>query len=58
MKKHLITLIVLVVTITVNAQKDKVNKLVNENKTHLIEVFKDFHQNPELGFMEVRTSKS
>ncbi|MBL4651723.1 MAG: amidohydrolase [Flavobacteriales bacterium] len=57
MKKHLITLIVLVVTITVNAQKDKVNKLVNENKTHLIEVFKDFHQNPELGFMEVRTSK-
>ena len=58
MKKHLITLFVMALTITtVNAQEDKVNKLVKENENHLIEVFKDIHQHPELGFMEVRTSK-
>jgi len=54
-KKYLIALLVLVAT-TVNAQESLVDKLVNEDADHLKKVFKDIHQHPELGFMEVRTS--
>lgn len=34
-----------------------VNKAIDNDKNRLIEIYKDFHQNPELGFSEVRTSK-
>lgn len=35
---------------------DKVKSLSNENAQRLETIFKDIHQNPELGFMEVRTA--
>ncbi|MDX8339039.1 amidohydrolase [Draconibacterium sp. IB214405] len=34
----------------------EVESLVDKDKDRLIETFKDIHQNPELGFMEVRTA--
>ncbi|MFO3797852.1 MAG: M20/M25/M40 family metallo-hydrolase, partial [Anaerolineales bacterium] len=34
----------------------KVNKLVDADSARLTEVFKDFHQHPEIAFTEVRTS--
>jgi len=36
---------------------EKVNSTIDADKDRLIEIFKDIHQNPELGFMEVRTSE-
>jgi hippurate hydrolase len=36
---------------------NEVNSAIDADKDRLIEVFKDIHQNPELGFMEVRTSE-
>lgn len=35
---------------------DRVNSLVDADTPRLIEVFKDIHRNPELGFAEVRTA--
>ncbi|MDX8530822.1 amidohydrolase [Mesorhizobium sp. VK25A] len=34
----------------------KVNETIDADKDRLVAIFKDIHQNPELGFMEVRTS--
>lgn len=34
----------------------KVNSVVHENSAQVEAIFKDIHQNPELGFMEVRTA--
>lgn len=34
----------------------QVKEMVHGDSSRLIEIFKDLHQNPELGFMEVRTS--
>ena len=45
--------------ITVNSFSqpfNQVKKLAAADSIRLVEIFKDLHQNPELGFMEVRTS--
>ncbi len=45
--------------ITVNSFSQpltQVKKLAAADSIRLVEIFKDLHQNPELGFMEVRTS--
>ena len=36
---------------------NEVNSAIDADKERLIEIYKDIHQNPELGFMEVRTSE-
>lgn len=36
---------------------NEVTAAIDADKGRLIEIFKDIHQNPELGFMEVRTSE-
>ncbi len=41
---------------SLHAQPNKVKQLVYTDSSWLVEIFKDLHQNPELGFMEVRTS--
>ncbi len=35
---------------------EDVNALIDANEDRLVAIFKDIHQNPELGFMEVRTA--
>lgn len=35
---------------------DKIKQLSKEDNSRLVTIFKDLHQNPELGFMEVRTA--
>jgi len=56
--KALFFLAALLLTFThTNAQNAKqVKQLVYADSSRLVEIFKDIHQNPELGFMEVRTS--
>ncbi|MGL4667236.1 MAG: amidohydrolase, partial [Saezia sp.] len=34
----------------------KINASIDTDKDRLVEMFKNIHQNPELGFMEVKTS--
>ena len=36
---------------------DAVDRIVQADTPRLIEVFKDLHRNPELGFHEVRTAR-
>lgn len=36
---------------------NEINTAIDADKVRLIEIFKDIHQNPELGFMEDRTSE-
>lgn len=44
-------------TATIKAQTGKqVQQMAYADSARLVEIFKDIHQNPELGFMEVRTS--
>jgi len=35
----------------------QVKLIVDQDKNRLVDIFKDIHRNPELGFMEVRTAK-
>jgi amidohydrolase len=43
--------------VTIHAQPHKqVKQMAYADSLRLVEIFKDLHQNPELGFMEVRTS--
>lgn len=47
----------LLVVTTVQAQtSNQVKQMAYADSLRLVEIFKDLHQNPELGFMEVRTS--
>ena len=51
-----LTLILLTVT-TLQAQTAKqVKQMAYADSLRMVEIYKDLHQNPELGFMEVRTS--
>jgi len=56
--KTLVVLIVVILSITtLQAQTIKrVKQMAYADSLRLVEMFKDIHQNPELGFMEVRTS--
>jgi amidohydrolase len=38
------------------AYVDQIVSLIDQDRDRLLTLFKDFHQNPELGFMEVRTA--
>jgi amidohydrolase len=38
------------------ALQDKVVKVIDGDKERLVSIYKDLHQHPELGFMEVRTA--
>ncbi|HZI53007.1 MAG TPA: amidohydrolase [Chitinophagaceae bacterium] len=47
----------LLINFVTNAQlPQRVKQLAYQDSSRLTEMFKDIHQNPELGFMEVRTS--
>jgi len=35
----------------------QVESIIDEDKNRLVDIFKDIHENPELGFMEVKTAK-
>ena len=56
--KALVFLTVILLTVTIlQAQTTKqVKQMAYADSLRLVEIFKDLHQNPELGFMEVRTS--
>lgn len=41
---------------TLHAQNKKAHQVAYEDSAAMIEMYKDLHQNPELGFMEVRTA--
>lgn len=42
---------------TIQAQNsDQIKQMAYADSLRMVEIFKDLHQNPELGFMEVRTS--
>jgi len=43
-------------TTTANVSIDQVKKIVEADKQKFVEIFKDFHQNPELPLQEVRTA--
>ena len=47
----------LLISATALSQGSKqVKQMAYGDSSRLVEIFKDLHQNPELGFMEVRTS--
>ena len=54
MKVLFISLVILCTAL--NAQNDKVNAFIDKNEKKLVDTFKDIHANPELAFMETRTS--
>ena len=59
MKKIKLLLTVLLLhTVLLNAQNtiNRVKQMASADSLRLVEILKDLHQNPELGFMEVRTS--
>ena len=41
---------------TLNIDFEKIKSLSNAQNERLVAVFKDLHENPELGLMEVRTA--
>ncbi len=47
---------ILLIAASLPAQTNKVKQLAYADSSRLVEMYKDLHQNPELGFMEVRTS--
>ena len=56
--KTLISFAVILLTVkTLQAQITKqVHQMAYSDSSGMVEMYKDLHQNPELGFMEVRTS--
>jgi hippurate hydrolase len=57
-KKQTLSLsLLLLMTCFSSIADNNVDSLVEQNKQHLMNIFKDIHQHPELGFMEVRTAK-
>lgn len=60
MKKIFLSLIALALPLAIYAQRSKysaiVDKAVNTDNAYFVEVFKDIHKHPELGFMETRTA--
>jgi amidohydrolase len=59
MKKSIATVLILllVTSSSLHAQIAKqIKQMAHADSVRLVDVYKDLHQNPELGFMEVRTS--
>jgi len=49
--------VILFTAVTAHAQpNNQVKQMAYADSARLVEIYKDLHQNPELGFMEVRTS--
>jgi amidohydrolase len=56
-RAFVILTVILLTTTIIQAQSTKqVKQMAYADSLRLVEIFKDIHQNPELGFMEVRTS--
>jgi len=56
-KALLFLAVVMLAVTTIQAQNaKKIKQMVYADSSRLIEIYKDLHQNPELAFMEVRTS--
>jgi hippurate hydrolase len=56
-KKYWLLVVFLFITAIVTAQlSKKVKQIAYKDSLRLVDMFKDLHQNPELGFMEIRTS--
>ena len=57
-KKSLVLLsVLLLIAASLTAQNTKlIKQMASADSSRLVEIFKDLHQNPELAFMEVRTS--
>jgi amidohydrolase len=56
-KTFVLLILTMLSIITLQAQTIKqVKQMAYADSLRLVEIFKDIHQNPELGFMEVRTS--
>ncbi|GET45587.1 amidohydrolase [Capnocytophaga felis] len=60
MKKLFLFIVGLAMSVVVSAQNGKytavVEKGIEKDNAYYVEIFKDFHQHPELGFMEKRTA--
>lgn len=56
-KLLLYSIVLLLCQILTAQNKDIINNSVNKDNLKFVEIFKTIHQNPELGFMEVETSK-
>ena len=56
MKIYFTLALILVAFTTLNAKNNKINSLIDKDEKNLVKTFKDIHKNPELGFMETRTS--
>jgi amidohydrolase len=56
-KTSLLLLVLMGIVTVLNAQQNKqVKQMADADSLRLVEIFKDLHQNPELGFMEQRTA--
>jgi hippurate hydrolase len=51
-----LTAVIFVATFTQAQTSGQVKQMAYSDSPRLVQIFKDLHQNPELGFMEVRTS--
>jgi amidohydrolase len=59
MKKAFYSIMMLLFASTLSAQQtttDKLKQMAYADSARLVSIFKDLHQNPELGFMETRTA--
>lgn len=52
----LLALIILCAAVVHGQVSKQIKQMANADSVRLVEIFKDMHQNPELGFMEVRTA--
>ena len=52
----LATILFFVTTTPAQTTAKQLKQIAYTDSSRLVEIFKDLHQNPELGFMEVRTS--
>ena len=56
-KISVLLIVIILTATTLRAQITRqVKQMAYADSLRLVEIFKDIHQNPELGFMEVRTS--
>lgn len=56
MKKHLFAQFLFICSITFGQTTETIEKAIAKDNEKFVAIFKDIHQNPELGFAEVRTA--
>lgn len=54
--KNILSLLFFLHAVAVFPQQEKINQIVSSDSARIVEIFKDIHANPELGFMETRTA--